>query len=149
MADYYWSLPQAIDGLLAALRERPYVVQNEIQVSDGWAGEEQKQRSIWIDDARGMDEIAGMRAGGIRNNEVYSIHVVCDSFIEGGTTREAREALDPLVGEVMALMAETKRIETTNKVLAARVASWRYDPYYFAEGRGVACKIEIKVSGRR
>lgn len=150
MADSYWTLDDAINGLVDALRQRPYIVQNEIQVSDSWPGELAFQRTIWVNDARSDEEVSGMRAGPIKNNEVYSIYVVCDSFKEGGSTKEARADITPLVGEVEREIAEKKRIEVPgDRVLAARVAGWRYDPYVMAEGRGVACQIEIKVTGRR
>lgn len=148
--DSYWSLDDAINGFIAAMRARPYIVQNEIQVEDSWPGELSFQRTIWIDSARSDEEVAGMRSGPIKMNEVYSLFVVCDSFKGGGSTTEARAEITPLVGEVLREIAERKRIEVPdNKVLAARVAGWRYDPYILKEGRGVACNIEIKISGRR
>ena len=150
MPDSYWSLDDAINGFVAAMRARSYIDQNSVQVEDSWPGELSFQRTIWIDEAKSIEEVAGMRAGPIKYNEVYSLFVVCDSFKEGGSTAEARADITPLVGEVLREIAEKKRIETTgNKVLAARVAGWRYDPYVLTEGRGVACKIEIKVTGRR
>lgn len=150
MADSYWSLDDAINGFVTAMRARTYIDQNDIQVEDSWPGELSFQRTIWVDEAKSVEEVAGMRAGTIKMNENYSIFVVCDSYKEGGSTVVARAAITPLVGEVLAEIAEKKRIDTPgNKVLAARVAGWRYDPYVLAEGRGVACKIEIKVTGRR
>lgn len=149
MTDSYWSLDDAINGLVAALRQRPWIVQNEVQVEDAWPGELSHQRTIWVDGARSDENVAGMRAGTIKMNEVYSLYVVCDSYKEGGSTQEARADITPLVGEVQAEIAEKKRIETVNKVLAARVAGWRYDPYVLKDGRGVACNIEIKITGRR
>ncbi len=149
--DSYWSLDDAINGFLEAMRARPYVVQNEIRVEDGWPGELSFQRTIWVDGARSDEEVAGMRAGAIKMNEKYSLYVVCDSFKGGGSTTEARTEITPLVGEVLREIAEKKRIVTADpqKVLAARVAGWRYDPYILAEGRGVAANIEIKITGRR
>jgi hypothetical protein len=150
MSESYWSLDDAINGFVAAMRARPYIVQNSVQVEDSWPGELAHQRTIWVDEAKSIEEVAGMRAGPIKYNEVYSLFVVCDSYKEGGATSVARAEITPLVGEVLREIAETKRIETPdNKVLAARVAGWRYDPYVLKDGRGVACKIEIKVTGRR
>jgi len=148
--DSYWSLDDAIIGFVSAMRERPYIVQNEIQVEDSWPGELAFHRTIWVDDARSDEQVAGMRAGAIKMNENYSFYVVCDSFKEGGSTAEARADITPLVGEVLREIAEEKRIDTPgDKVLAARVAGWRYDPYVMQDGRGVACKIEIRITGRR
>lgn len=150
MDSSYWSLDDAINGLVAALRARPYIVQNDIQVEDGWPGELAYQRTIWIDEARSDEQVAGMRAGAIKMNENYSLYVVVDSYKEGGSTAEARADITPLVGEVLREIAERKRIEAPgDKVLAARIAGWRYDPYVMTDGRGVACKIEIKITGRR
>jgi len=150
MPDSYWSLDDAINGFVAAMRARTWIDQNNIQVEDAWPGELAFQRTIWVDEARSVEEVAGMRAGAIKMNENYSLYVVCDSYKEGGSTAEARARITPLVGEVLREIAEKKRIDTPgSNVLAARVAGWRYDPYVLTEGRGVACKIEIKVTGRR
>lgn len=148
--DSYWSLDEAILGFLEAMRARPYIIQNEIQVEYAWPGELSHRRTIWIESARSDEEVTGMRSGPIKMNEVYSLFVVCDSYKEGGSTEEAMADLTPLAGEVFREIAEKKRIETpSNKVLAARVAGYRVDPYVMKDGRGVACNIEIKISGRR
>ena len=151
MTDRYWSLPDVITGFVAAMRERPLVISEGIQVEEFWPGEElQQEKSIWVDEGRGTDEVAGMRQGPIRNNEVYDLYVVCDAFAEGGDGAAAMAALKPLVGEVMAELAEKKRVETPdNKVLAARVAGWRYRQYAWRNGRGAACRVNLKLSGRR
>jgi hypothetical protein len=149
MAESYWSLDDVINALVASLRGRPYIQQNEIQVEDCWPAEIVSQRTIWIDEARSDEMVASMRAGTLKYNEVYSLWVVCDAYIEGGSTQQARAALTPLVGEVLAEMAEEKRIPAVNKVLSARVAGWRYEPYVMTEGRGACCKVELKISGRR
>lgn len=148
MPDSYWSLDGAIDALVAGLKARSGL--SGIQVSDCWPGELQEAKSVWVDDANSSDEIAGMRSGPAKSNESYSIFVVCDAYVEGGTAKNARDALTTLVGEVMREIAEKKRLTTAdNKVLSARVAGWKFRPYVLKEGRGCAAKVEIRILGRR
>lgn len=151
MPDSYWSLEDAVNGLVDALRARSYIAASEdVQVEPGWPGETQTLRSIWFDEARDSDVVAGMRAGPIKNNEDYTLWWVCDSFSEGGSITEAMAGLTPLVGEFMREIAEKKRIDTPgNKVLAARIAGWRYRQYALRTGRGVACRLEVRITGRR
>lgn len=147
-ADYYWSLDDFINAFIAGLRLRPNLA--EIQIEDTWPGDAQQQTSIWVDDASCFQEDPRMRADPARYSEVYSVYTICDVYKEGGTTREARAELTTLVGEVMAFISESKRVEVANnQVVMARLAGWKYRPYVLKDGRGVACRIETKVSGRR
>jgi hypothetical protein len=149
MADSYWTLDGFIDAFVAALRARAGLAGKQIE--DSWPGEEAEQQTIWIEDASSTEEVAGMRAGPIKNNEVYTVGVICDVYVEGGTTKAARDLLTPLVGEVMREVAESKRGYTTSNgaICGARISGWKYRPYVQKEGRGVACRVEVKVSGRR
>lgn len=150
MTDSYWSLDGFIDAFVASMKLRPNISANAIQVEDQWPGEEfQQARSIWVHEAKATVEVAGMRAGTINTNEDYRVQVVCDALVEGGDTKAARDTVTMLAGEVMAEIAEKKRYETANgKVVAARVSAWEYAPYVGKLGRGVAARVEVRVTGR-
>lgn len=150
MTDSYWSLNGFIDAFVASMKLRTNITSNEIQVEDQWPGEElQQAKSIWVHEAKADVEVAGMRAGTINYNEDYKVQVVCDALIEGGNTKAARDTVTMLVGEVMAEIAEKKRYTTADgKVVAARISGWEYAPYVGKLGRGVAARVEVRVTGR-
>lgn len=148
MTDSYWSLDGFIDALVASLRARANL--SGIQVEDQWPGEElQQAKSIWVHEAKATVEVAGMRTGTINLNEDYKVGIVCDALVEGGNTKAARDTVTLLVGEVIADICEKKRYTTVdNKIVSARVSGWEYAPYVGKLGRGVAARVELRVTGR-
>jgi hypothetical protein len=145
----YWSLDGVIDTLVADLSSRPNLA--DVQVVDSWPGDDQQQSScIWIGDATSTESVEGMKAGPINNTEDYTLHVWCDVFLPGKTTTDARNRCTVLAGEVMRYIAESKRINVAEgKSNSARIARWQYRPYVWKDGRGVACRIDVRVTGRR
>ncbi len=146
MPDFYWSLNDVVDEIVAGLKARPALLDK--QVADSWPGDEQQRECIWIEDVTATEDVAGMRTGPASYNETYSVFVICDALMEGGSGKAARDAVSVLVGEVFAYVSENKR-PLAGKSHAMRIASWKYRSYVMPEGRGAAVRIEIKVSGRR
>lgn len=145
----YWTLDGAIDTLVTGLNARAGLA--GVQISDEWPGDaEQELESIWVGDADSSEEVAGMKAGPIDNTENYTIYLWVDVKTPGKRTKAARDRCTVLVGEVMRHIAENKRLDTGgNKVVMARIGGWRYRPYVQDDGRAVACRIAVRVTGRR
>lgn len=141
-----WDADSFITALVEKLQARPGL--NGIQVTDGWPGEAQGEKSIWLDDA-GTTEVTTRMTGGAPTAQAdfYKVTLWADVHLDGKSVAQCRAALKPLLEEVFAELAENKRYGPQNS--SARVGAWQYRPYIESTGRGAAAKVTIHVTARR
>jgi len=137
-----------IDDLMDKLRARTEIISNGFQVEDAWPGEEhQRTGAIWVEDIVNNDKVAGMNAGRINTNEVYTLILICDVLVEGGTAKDARERVMIMANAVLDELAVSKRL--AGNVAMVRSGGWRLRQTIAPTGRGCSVRIEAIVSGRR
>jgi hypothetical protein len=141
------SVDAVVDDLLNGLRARTAL--QEIQISDGWPGGDQKRKSIWVDEINSSDIEPRMTGGApTRHSEVYDIVILIDVLAQGrgSDSRKARQEVTTLMNEVLAYVSENKRPLGSSSI---RTRRWQIRPYTSKEGRGSAARITLSVTARR
>jgi hypothetical protein len=120
-----------------------------VQIEEIWPGDNQERESIWFHEGYTVEHPAGMKAGTIAVNEDATQHVIVDVVYDAKPFSEVKARCKVLVGEVLATLAEHKRITVDSRSLSMRSKGFKYVPYKSPLGNGLACNLSVGISGQR